>query len=236
MDSRAWRRRGRPRTNRPAVDPGTPELRARRQALAAGADPALTEYPLGLLLARQLISEEQHEAGCYYGFLYGVAIGGARSGCSRLYQQIASESFDGLELNEEEQARIEASFRRGKNMLLAVGRRICDAAENLIVFGRHPGFIMVDGRQIRATLAAPAELLAIREGLDVLVACFGRAAGRRGQMAAHKAPSMIERSVRSVRPRGAVGRAAAPPPASISRSGVSRRAVPDAVARRDEGA
>jgi hypothetical protein len=52
---RGWQgqgRRGRPNRDRPDIDRGTPELRAHRERLAAGGDPALTEYPLGLLLAR----------------------------------------------------------------------------------------------------------------------------------------------------------------------------------------
>ncbi|MGH6932505.1 MAG: hypothetical protein ACREEE_08735, partial [Dongiaceae bacterium] len=104
MKTRTWGgagRPGRPGGARPKVDLGTPEARARRERMAAGADPALTEYPLGLLLARQLISDEQHEAGCYYGFLYGQAIGGVRSGCSRLYRQMASTAFDLKDLSEE---------------------------------------------------------------------------------------------------------------------------------------
>ncbi len=180
------------------------ELQARRRALSAGADPALAEYPLGVLLARHLITGEQHEAGCYYGFLYGQAIGGIRIGCGRLYQQLAAEAFDIKEFSEDHLARIETMFRYGKNRLLAAGRRVCDATENLIVFGRHPGIMPQDGRQVRAMLDVSAELAAIRRGLDVLAACYGRPAGRLGQMAAHKAPSMLDR------PAGLAARRAVP--------------------------
>jgi hypothetical protein len=44
----AWRKRGRPRFDRPSIDQGTPEQQARRRALAGGGDPALTEHPLGI--------------------------------------------------------------------------------------------------------------------------------------------------------------------------------------------
>ena len=46
---RGWQgqgRRGRPHGDRPVIDRGTPELRAHRERLAAGGDPALSEYPL----------------------------------------------------------------------------------------------------------------------------------------------------------------------------------------------
>ncbi len=33
---------------------------------AADRDPALTTYPLGILLANEAISEDQHRAGCRY--------------------------------------------------------------------------------------------------------------------------------------------------------------------------
>src|SRR5215470_11916653 len=85
--TRGWQgqgRRGRPNRDRPVIDRGTPELRAHRERLAAGGDPALTEYPLGLLLTRGLVSREQHEAGCYYAFLYGRSIGRTQVNCSSL--------------------------------------------------------------------------------------------------------------------------------------------------------
>jgi hypothetical protein len=107
------KQRGRPRIDRPAIDKGTPELQARRVRLAAGSDPALTEYPLGLMLARRLITDEQHEAGCYYAFLYGRT----QVNYNQLYQQIAAASAEQQDLSEEARVRIEALFRRGKDVL-----------------------------------------------------------------------------------------------------------------------
>jgi len=190
----SWRgqgRRGRPRRAEAAVDKGTPEQQARRIRLAAGGDPAMTEYPLGLLLGRQLITGEQHEAGCYYAYLYARTIGGGQVSCGFLYQQVASVWTGPEEVSEETQAKIESLFRLGKNRLLAAGRRLCDAAENVVVFGRMPRLLNTRGRRPDSAWRADAtELEAIRRGLDVLVACYGRAAGRTGRMEAHKAPSM----------------------------------------------
>ena len=193
---RSWRgqgRRGRPNQDRPVVDRGTPELQAYRQRLAEGGDPALTEYPLGLLLARGLVSREQHEAGCYYAFLYGRSIGRTQVNCSYMFGAQAAGYADRHELSEEELAKIQALFRHGKNHLLAAGRRVCDATENLVVFGRSPRFLDGERRRTRSAWRADeSELAAVCAGLEVLVSCYGRAAGRLGRMDLHRSPSMTQ--------------------------------------------
>jgi hypothetical protein len=197
MNWSGTKQRGRPRIDRPAIDKGTPELQARRVRLAAGGDPALTEYPLGLMLARGLATDEQHEAGCYYAFLYGRTIGRTQINYNQLYQRIAAAFTEEQDLSEEARVRIESLFRHGKNRLLAAGRRVCDATENLVVFGRSPRFLDPAGRRQPGALRADAtELEAVRTGLDVLVACYGRSAGRTGRMEEHKAPSMVQRPPR----------------------------------------
>lgn len=186
-------RRGRPNLDRPVIDRGTPELQAHRERLAAGGDPALSEYPLGLLLARGLVSREQHEAGCYYAFLYGRSIGRTQVNCSYLFGAQAAGYADRHDLTDAELARLQSLFRRGKNNLLAASRRVCDATENLVVFGRFPRFL--DGGRRRpesAWRADETELAAVCHGLEVLVACYGRAAGRLGRMDLHRSPSLTQ--------------------------------------------
>ena len=114
---RGWQgqgRRGRPNRDRPDIDRGTPELRAHRERLAAGGDPALSEYPLGLLLARGLVSREQHEAGCYYAFLYGRSIGRTQVNCSYLFGAQAAGYADRHDLTEADLAKLQSLFRQGK--------------------------------------------------------------------------------------------------------------------------
>lgn len=195
--AKSWRgRRGRPRQDRPETDLGTPEQQARRAVLAASGDPALSEYPLGLMLARGLVGREQHEAGCRYGFLYGRVIGKGEVSCAGIYDRLAADVRpDRPMASEESEARDQALFRLGKNQLLAGGRRVCDATENIVVFGRPARFLDLHGRRgAAARRGDAAELAAVLAGLDALVACYGRGAARRGRMEAHKAPSMIERS------------------------------------------
>lgn len=186
----AWRKRGRPRFDRPSIDEGTPEQQIRRQALAAGGDPALTEHPLGLMLARGLISTQQHEAGCYYAMLYGWAVGRTDVSVASLYRRLLAEGWHGKEIDEEDLTRIQALYRLGKNRLLAAGRRISTATENIAVFGRPARFLSrsAGGRLMRG--ADFAEFEAVLEGLSVLVACYGRGAKRRGRLDAHRPPSM----------------------------------------------
>lgn len=194
----AWRKRGRPRFDRPAVDQGTPEQQARRQALAAGGDPTLTEHPLGLMLARGLISPEQHEAGCYYAVLYGRAVARTDLSVASLYRRLLAESGRGKDIDEADLARMQALYRLGKNRLLAAGRRIATATENIAVFGRPARFL---GRPLGARLkrgADFAELEAVLEGLSVLVACYGRGARRSGRLEAHRSPSMRSLAKRDV--------------------------------------
>lgn len=140
---RSWQgqgRRGRPNGDRPDIDRGTPELRAHRERLAAGGDPALTEYPLGLLLARGLVSREQHEAGCYYAFLYGRSIGRTQVNCSYLFGAQAAGYADRHVLSEAELARLQSLFRHGKNRLLAAGRQVCDATRISSSSAARPAF------------------------------------------------------------------------------------------------
>ena len=187
----AWRKRGRPRFDRPSIDEGTPEQQVRRRALAAGGDPALTEHPLGLMLARGLISTQQHEAGSYYAMLYGWAVGGTDVSVASLYRRLLAEGWRGKEVDEEELARIQALYRLGKNRLLAAGRRISTATEDITVFGRPARFLSRSaGRSLKRGLDF-AELEAVLEGLSVLVACYGRGAKRRGRLEAHRSPNML---------------------------------------------
>ncbi len=185
-----WRKRGRPKLDRPSNDGGTPELQARRSALVGAGDPALAEYPLGIMLARGLISAEEHEAGCYYAALYAKAVARTSLSCAHIYRRMLAESGRAQELDDKSQAHIERLFRHGKNRLLAAGRRVSEATENLAVFGRPARFL--DSRQTAQLRrgADHSEFQAVLEGLAVLVACYGRGAGRRGRMETYRAASL----------------------------------------------
>jgi hypothetical protein len=205
---KAWqfnRRRGRPRAEHTAnaerPDRGTPQARARRAALAGGADPALSEHPLGILLARGLIGPDQHAAAATYAWLYGRVVGRPDGSCAALYRRLAGEAAPaGWEASEAAAVALEERFRRGKNRLLAAGRRVCDATENLVVFGRLPRFLDTASRRgAEARRADTIECAAVLAGLAVLAACYGAAAGRAGRMEAHRPPSLKQRGTVRIR-------------------------------------
>jgi hypothetical protein len=87
----------------------------------------------------------------------------------------------------------------GKNKLLAARRRVCEATENLGVFGRAARFL--DSRQTAQLRrgADYSEFQAVLDGLAVLVACYGRGAGRRGRMETHRAASLAASTGRQAR-------------------------------------
>ncbi len=66
--------RDRARNTQPR-DTGTPELKSLRDWYAGGGDPALTTYPLGIFLANEAISEDQHRACCQYAWLHWRVFG-----------------------------------------------------------------------------------------------------------------------------------------------------------------
>ena len=188
-----WRKRGRPKLDRASHDSGTPEAQARRALLASGGDPALTEHPLGIMLARGLISAEEHEAGGYYAMLYAKAVARTHLSSAHIYQRMLAESGRATTLDDKSQEHVERLFRQGKNRLLAAGRRISEATENLAVFGRSARFL---DRSRPADLrrgADFAEFQAVLEGLAVLSACYGRGARRSGRMETHRAASLASR-------------------------------------------
>ena len=89
---RARRSRGWLRQELFGPDLGTPELQARRLALVGGADsgvdPALSELPLGRLLALGLITREEIRGASVYAWLYRRATGWYPPGAARIYDGI----------------------------------------------------------------------------------------------------------------------------------------------------
>ena len=81
-----------------------------------------------------------------------------------LYRELLAVPGGGSERPDALQARIEALFRQAKRRLMAAGRQICEATEDVAVFGRMPlilGDPRPDGPGVR-------QLEAIRAGLDAL--------------------------------------------------------------------
>jgi hypothetical protein len=68
----------------PRVDHGPPEVVQKRMLDAGKGDPALTSYPLGLLLARGMIAQPEHDAGCRLAWHRCIVYGKPTITASRL--------------------------------------------------------------------------------------------------------------------------------------------------------
>ncbi|HEY4161983.1 MAG TPA: hypothetical protein VGM59_02895 [Dongiaceae bacterium] len=179
MKAFAATRRGRPKTQQNGHDLGTPELQALRHRLVAGADPVLAENPLGILLARGLISAEQHGAGCRYERLYRQAVARREISFGQIYRRLgeATGRSTGGECHGADDARMAEARRQylaAKANLLQAGPAAARAVEALVVFGEWPDVSPGSGVQTRfdndnLSRAAIRKIMQIRSGLDALL-------------------------------------------------------------------
>ena len=108
---RLHRPRGKP-SNRPSPDRGTPEYQARRIALVGSVHDQRAEYPLGVLLARGAITQDQHDAGQRYARLWGKCVGNPLTRGGRGYAD---------PLDDDTQAVVEARWREVAHLLRRTG-------------------------------------------------------------------------------------------------------------------
>lgn len=158
-------KRGRPRKTPEIRDLGTPELQARR-----GIDQRHS-YPLGVLFLAGDITEDQHQAGCWYAWLYGFMCGRTTVAAVDWDHQPGGsrDSWpDGLT------ARLEEYFRTAAGAL-AKDRRAKEAVDNLIVYSRAP-------RWMQPRMPSPSDLRdaqAFHRGLALVAEMFGKFGTRR---------------------------------------------------------
>jgi len=128
------RRRGRPRGEcQTGPDQGTPEAQRKRLELVGGGPPELAEYPLGVLLARRIISREEHDAGCHYAYLRGKALGNTT--IFGMFRALFPTG-GGRALDENVQAVVELRWRAAASAPLAAGRPAKDAVDNTAIYLR----------------------------------------------------------------------------------------------------
>ena len=147
----------------------TAEQRAKRRALVGPDSPEhLAEYPLGVLFARGLINQEQHEAGCRYARLFRLAIGGE----SLAGVNLTGKVFDAP--GEQDEGWLKAKsldYGKARLVLFGFGRRTRELVENVTVYQRLPAWLY--GKH----LPSPGDLKALERliaGLDGLVLHFRR--------------------------------------------------------------
>ena len=134
-------------TNR---DHGTPELQARRLFLANGKDMALTTYPLGIMLANEVIDEDMHAAGCKFAWLHAILYGRA----SVTAQKFSVEAV-GKDVHEPDEAWLckrKADWNDACAVLKSLSRQHYDAIVSAAVYERVPGFLkpkLQTGRDVK---------------------------------------------------------------------------------------
>jgi hypothetical protein len=130
--SRAGRRTGSHRAVAPrGIDiPPTPEFEAKRRALAGGGNWKLCSDPLGVLLARKLITRGQYDAGGDYARLYRQRNGNPHP------KSISLEGGGGggRQRSERADVSIRQEYRSAKRALLRCGRATANTVEAIAVF------------------------------------------------------------------------------------------------------
>ena len=121
-------KKGRP-VQQPQDDEWAGVRKARRLELVNGADPALAEYPLGILLARHIVTQDQHNAGLKFAWLYAKAHGRTKD-CGLDY------GYNGMD--ETRLADVEATYRQQKAILMRLSLRTFNAVVDLAVFRQMP--------------------------------------------------------------------------------------------------
>ena len=174
------RRRGRPKAERIDADPGTPEIQMRRNYLARGADPASAESPLGLMLARDLVSADQHWAGCRYGMLYRLSVGRTQVTLNRLYDALSGGSGETRAVDADSLVEARERFLTAKRHLLSAGRPVAAAVENLAVFHHWPEFLTrVTAANDNMRTSERRELDLVCRGLDALLNGFRKTSSKK---------------------------------------------------------
>lgn len=127
-------KRGRPRSDRPRYDLGTPE-QIHKRAMLSPTDPTLSTTPLDVLKSRKIISDEAHTAASYFAALRKMVFGKAHPGAIDL------TAVSGMP-NELDRADAESKYRDACAAMKAMGRASLDAVENLVVHERWPGWLL----------------------------------------------------------------------------------------------
>jgi hypothetical protein len=136
-------KRGRPKSNRPKVDYGTPELIAKRMSVTP-MDATQSTSPLDALRAKGLLSDEAYTAACYFGALRKLVFGRAHPRA----MDLTAVSRGGVPV-ELDVATAERKYRDACAAVHGHGRPALDALENVVVHERWPVW-MFSGRGKRA--------------------------------------------------------------------------------------
>lgn len=128
-------RMGRPKSDRPKVDVGTPELIAKRLA-ASPDDPTLSTTPIDVVKSREIISEEAYGAVCYFAALRKMVFGKAHPGAIDL------TAVSGSTPDEFDTAEAETKYRDACLWMKAQSPYALNAVESLVVHEHWPAWLV----------------------------------------------------------------------------------------------
>lgn len=121
----------------PARDRGTPELQSRRAHLAGQGDPALTTFPLGVMLANGLIGQDEYKAGCRYAYLHAVVFGKDHLVGAREYERVERGRLP--EMDDEDFAELQAEVIRAVVGMTYASKAALEAA---VVYEKMPPWLV----------------------------------------------------------------------------------------------
>jgi len=124
---------GRPRKTLPDIDTGTPELMAKRLAMAA--DPTLSTCPLDLALSKGFIDRDQHTAAGYYAACRALVFGSPHPKALNLLRTSGADTIPNA-------SEAEAKYRNACEDLRVRGPGVLDGIENFVVHERFPDWLV----------------------------------------------------------------------------------------------
>ena len=143
-------KRGRPRTRSDGPDRGTPELQARRAFLACGGDPAMTDNPLGAMLAygkldvagsgwrarSRELGAARHEAGRLFSEARNILFGMPGAPAAPMEPHIKGVVADALD--DATVIRIRQRYEAAQRTLTHAGHHCRSEVVNIAVYGNWP--------------------------------------------------------------------------------------------------
>jgi len=159
---------GRLKAATPVADKGTAEVQRMRTWLSGQGDPVLADYPLGILLANNDISERHHQVACRYAFLHAVVYGRA-SVAAASFERIG-KSWSG-DWDDQWLADREAELARLTERLKGEPARLRMVLDSVVVYERTPRWM----RPVRPRISDVREAELFAQALALLAGGEGRA-------------------------------------------------------------
>ncbi len=166
-------RRGRPRRpipTRKRPDRGTGEVQLLRAWYAGPGDPALASYPVGILLANAVLTNNQHKALCRYAWLHWAVFG--RPSIAAVGWEFKDPEKPHERDREEEERKLEAIHK----IFRTADRRVRAGLDNLTIYERAPRWM----RPVNPRPADCAEARYFMEGVKLLMTRCGGALAHGG--------------------------------------------------------